>query len=74
MSCFGPIEAGRFSSISKVGCFDLILGVGRFGSITWGKTGKLLGWVHPDFALIKVIKINRVSQSAIKTYQKLLNI
>ena len=58
VSRFGPIGAGRFGPISKVGRFRPILGVRRFGLIyLFGKTGKILGRVHPHFAFIKLAKV-----------------
>ena len=57
VSCFSPTGMGRFGPISKVGRFGPIFGVSCFDLIYFGKTGKLLDWVHPDFALIKVIKV-----------------
>ena len=57
VSRFGPTGMGRFDPISKVGRFGPILGTSPFGLFFYfGKTVKILGSVHPDFALIKLTR------------------
>ena len=51
VSCFSQTGAGGFDPVSNVGCFSQISGwVVWAWFINFGKTGKILGWVNPDFA------------------------